>query len=71
MELEYGGSDMVYTMKSYGELLKEASLAKRRGVDLSGVNCSIAHEDIIPFNVSIVSRAIFYLSLVKFLSSSH
>ncbi|KAI3467785.1 hypothetical protein Pfo_024448 [Paulownia fortunei] len=50
LELEYGGSDMVYTVKSYGELLKEASLAKRRGVDLPGVNCSIAHEDMIPFN---------------------
>ncbi|KAH6837826.1 hypothetical protein C2S53_000544 [Perilla frutescens var. hirtella] len=49
-ELEYGGSDMMYTVKSYGELLKEASLAKRRGVDVSGVNCSIAHEDTIPFN---------------------
>lgn len=50
VELEYGRSDMLYTVKSYGELLKDASLAKRRGVDVSGVNCSIAHEDIIPFN---------------------
>ncbi|XP_057771240.1 zinc finger protein CONSTANS-LIKE 14-like [Salvia miltiorrhiza] len=49
VELEFGGSD-VYTMKRYGELLKEASLAKRRGVDVSGVNCSITQEDIIPFN---------------------
>ncbi|KAL1550490.1 zinc finger protein CONSTANS-LIKE 14-like [Salvia divinorum] len=49
VELEFGGSDM-YTMRSYGELLKEASLAKRRGVDVSGVNCSVTQEDIIPFN---------------------
>ncbi|PIN23767.1 hypothetical protein CDL12_03506 [Handroanthus impetiginosus] len=45
LEQEYGGSDMLYTVKSYGELLKEATLPKR-------ANCSIAHEDInmIPFN---------------------
>ncbi|KAG6426700.1 hypothetical protein SASPL_110927 [Salvia splendens] len=49
VELEFGGNDM-FTMKSYGELLKEPSLAKRRGVDVSGVNCSVAQEDIIPFN---------------------
>ncbi|KAK6119002.1 hypothetical protein DH2020_047254 [Rehmannia glutinosa] len=50
LELEYGRSDMVYTVKNYGELLNESSLAKRTGLELSGVNCSIAHDDIIPFN---------------------
>ncbi|XP_011086854.2 LOW QUALITY PROTEIN: zinc finger protein CONSTANS-LIKE 14 [Sesamum indicum] len=50
LELEYDGSDMVYTVKNYGELLKEASGAKRIRVDLSGANCSIAHEDMIPFS---------------------
>ncbi|GFP98160.1 zinc finger protein constans-like 14 [Phtheirospermum japonicum] len=44
IDLECGGSDMVYTVKSYSELLKETSLEKR------GANYSIAHEDIIPFN---------------------
>ncbi|KAG6429327.1 hypothetical protein SASPL_107376 [Salvia splendens] len=43
VELEFGRSDM-YTMKSYGELLKEASLAKRRVVVVSGVNCSVAKD---------------------------
>lgn len=42
-DVEYGGGEMVYSV------LKEASLAKR-GVDLSGVNCSIVPEDMIPFN---------------------
>ncbi|KAL0357714.1 UNVERIFIED_CONTAM: Zinc finger protein CONSTANS-LIKE 15 [Sesamum calycinum] len=50
LELEYEGSDMVYTVKNYGELLKEASGAKRIRMDLSGANCSIAHEDMIPFS---------------------
>ncbi|KAK4413574.1 Zinc finger protein CONSTANS-LIKE 15 [Sesamum alatum] len=49
LELEYGGSE-VYTVKNYVELLKEASSAKRIRVDLSGANCSIAHEDMIPFS---------------------
>ncbi|KAG8365824.1 hypothetical protein BUALT_Bualt17G0012000 [Buddleja alternifolia] len=50
LEIEYGGNEMVYSVKSYGELLKEATLATRRGVDLLGENCSIVHEDMIPFN---------------------
>lgn len=64
VELEFGGNDM-YTMKSYGELLKEASSAKRRGVDVYGVNCSVAQEDIIPFYVSFFTREIFHLSLMS------
>lgn len=60
VELEFGGSD-VYTVKSYGELLKEASSTKRRGVNVSGMNCSFANEDIIPFNVSFSPRAFIYL----------
>ncbi|KAL3818730.1 hypothetical protein ACJIZ3_004635 [Penstemon smallii] len=48
LELDY---DMMgYEVKSYGELLKEASLTTRRGLDLPGVNCSSAHEEMIPFN---------------------
>ncbi|KAL7135187.1 hypothetical protein ABFS83_11G076100 [Erythranthe nasuta] len=46
LEIDYGGSDMLYTMNNYGEILKEVSLSKRRGVDC------IANEDIniIPFS---------------------
>lgn len=54
---------MVYSV------LKEASLAKRRGVDLSGVNCSIVPEDMITFNVSVASRAIFGFSSVRLVAS--
>ncbi|XP_075523941.1 zinc finger protein CONSTANS-LIKE 15-like isoform X2 [Primulina tabacum] len=50
LELEDGGSEMLYTVKSYGELLKGVLLAKKRGVKLPGVDCLIAHEDMIPFN---------------------
>ncbi|KAK4486047.1 hypothetical protein RD792_008710 [Penstemon davidsonii] len=48
--LELDCDMMGYEMKSYGELLKESSLATRRGLDLSGVNCSSAHEEMIAFN---------------------
>lgn len=64
VELEYDGSDMMYSLKNYAEILKDASLAKRRGVDVSGVNCSTAHENIIPFSVSIFSLAISQQSLM-------
>ncbi|GER56443.1 B-box zinc finger family protein [Striga asiatica] len=37
LELEYDVSDMLYTVKSYGELLKEAPLSRRRGLDLSEI----------------------------------
>ncbi|KAK4488734.1 hypothetical protein RD792_004515 [Penstemon davidsonii] len=50
LQFEYGGIDMVYMVNSYGELLKESSLTTRRGLDLPGVNCSAAHEEMIPFN---------------------
>ncbi|XP_047961580.1 zinc finger protein CONSTANS-LIKE 1-like [Salvia hispanica] len=56
VELEFGGSDM-YTMKSYGE----ASLAKRRVVDISGVNCSVAKEDIIPFHSRFLAGGGYWL----------
>lgn len=57
LEIDYGGNDQLYTVKSYEGLLKETSSAKRRAVDLPGVNC-IGHEDIIPFNVSIATLTI-------------
>ncbi|KAL3655921.1 hypothetical protein CASFOL_000317 [Castilleja foliolosa] len=44
VDLECGGSDMVYTVKSYSELLKETSLEK------GGGNHSMVHEDIVPFS---------------------
>ncbi|KAL2547241.1 Zinc finger protein CONSTANS-LIKE 14 [Forsythia ovata] len=49
LELEYDASGR-YTVQNYGKLLKDASLATGRGVTLPGVNCPIAHENVIPFN---------------------
>lgn len=50
--LEYTASDVGYVMRSYGELLKEASLGTTKGAEISGFNCSIVHEDMVGFNVS-------------------
>ncbi|XP_073048971.1 zinc finger protein CONSTANS-LIKE 14 [Primulina eburnea] len=49
LELEAGGSEMLYTVKCYGELLKGAP---KRGVEQSGVDCLIAHDDMIPLSIS-------------------
>lgn len=38
LDLDYGGGEMMYSVKTYGELLKEASSAKRRGEELSGID---------------------------------
>lgn len=48
LELEDVGSGMLYTVKSYRELLKRAS---KRDVEQSGVDCLIALKDVIPFSV--------------------
>lgn len=49
--LEYSASEVGYMMKSYGELLKEASTATTtRGMELSGLNCSIVHDDMTGYN---------------------
>ncbi|CAK9144371.1 unnamed protein product [Ilex paraguariensis] len=53
LEAEYGGSDSVFMMKSYGELLKEASLETTKGLgEIYKMNSSTAHADITAFNVS-------------------
>ncbi|XP_073134973.1 zinc finger protein CONSTANS-LIKE 14-like [Henckelia pumila] len=50
LELEDGGSEMLYTVKSYGELLN----GTKRGVEIPppGVDCLIAHEDMMPFSTT-------------------
>uniref|UniRef100_A0A5B7B7S3 Putative zinc finger protein CONSTANS-LIKE 14-like isoform X1 n=1 Tax=Davidia involucrata TaxID=16924 RepID=A0A5B7B7S3_DAVIN len=51
LEVVYDGSDVGFMMKSYGELLKEASLATTTGLgEIYGMNCSITHEDVTVFN---------------------
>ncbi|CAA0832694.1 Zinc finger protein CONSTANS-LIKE 14 [Striga hermonthica] len=60
LELDDDVSDMLYTVKSYGELLKEVPLSRRRGLDLSEVNNLVANEDIILFNV----RSYFFAHLL-------
>ncbi|KAL3500975.1 hypothetical protein ACH5RR_035424 [Cinchona calisaya] len=52
LEVGYNANDVGFMMKSYGELLKEASLATTRGLQLPGLNCSIVHEDMTAFNNS-------------------
>lgn len=49
VEADYSESDMAYMMKSYGELIKGTSLATSKGLELSGINCSLAHEDMTAF----------------------
>ncbi|KAG5521759.1 hypothetical protein RHGRI_034097 [Rhododendron griersonianum] len=52
-EVVYAASDSGYMMKSYSELLKEASLATTKGCgDIFGVNPSMAHEDTVTFSHS-------------------
>lgn len=54
-EVVYAASDSGFMMKSYSELLKEASLATTKGCgDIFGVNPSMAHEDTVTFSVSLV-----------------
>nr|GME11106.1 zinc finger protein CONSTANS-LIKE 14-like [Ipomoea batatas] len=53
LEVGYGANDMAYMMKSYSELLKEASLANSKGSELSRMNFSVTHEDLTAFgNIS-------------------
>ncbi|XP_031098042.1 zinc finger protein CONSTANS-LIKE 14 [Ipomoea triloba] len=53
IEVGYGANDMAYMMKSYSELLKEASLANSKGSELSRMNFSVTHEDLTAFgNIS-------------------
>ncbi|XP_019181240.1 PREDICTED: zinc finger protein CONSTANS-LIKE 14 isoform X2 [Ipomoea nil] len=53
IEVGYGANDVAYMMKSYSELLKEASLANPKGSELSRMNFSVTHEDLAAFgNVS-------------------
>lgn len=64
VEVGYSANDVGLMMKSYGELLKEASLATTRGLEISGLNCSIVHEDVTAFNVSDIDLQ-KYLNFLK------
>ncbi|KAK4357673.1 hypothetical protein RND71_023283 [Anisodus tanguticus] len=57
VEADYSESDMVYMMKSYGELIKGTSLATSKGIGLSGINCSVAHDDMTAFSNNLNNRA--------------
>lgn len=51
LEVEYAANNSGFMIKSYSELLKEASLATTKGCgDIFGVNSSMAHEDTSTFN---------------------
>ncbi|MCE3049755.1 hypothetical protein HAX54_045721 [Datura stramonium] len=50
LEADYSESDMAYMMKSYGELIKGTSFATSKGLALSGINCSIAHDGVAAFS---------------------
>ncbi|XP_055810578.1 zinc finger protein CONSTANS-LIKE 14-like [Solanum dulcamara] len=57
LEADYSESDMAYMMKSYGELIKGTSLATSKGLGLSGINCSIARDDMTAFSNNSNNRA--------------
>ncbi|KAL3368717.1 hypothetical protein AABB24_009512 [Solanum stoloniferum] len=57
LEADYSESDMAYMMKSYGELIKGTSLATSKGLGLSGINCSLAHDDMTAFSNNSNNRA--------------
>ncbi|KAJ8569594.1 hypothetical protein K7X08_006171 [Anisodus acutangulus] len=56
VEADYSESDMAYMMKSYGELIKGTSLATSKGLGLSGINCSVAHDDMTAFSVMLSQK---------------
>ena len=65
LEVGYSANEVGFMMKSYSELLKEPSSATTRGLELSGLNCSIVNEDMAAFNVSQIAWGnmwIFYFS---------
>ncbi|XP_027151152.1 zinc finger protein CONSTANS-LIKE 15-like isoform X2 [Coffea eugenioides] len=51
LEVGYSANEVGFMMKSYSELLKEPSSATTRGLELSGLNCSIVNEDMAAFNL--------------------
>lgn len=57
LEIDYSETDMAYMMKSYGELIKGASVATSKGLALSGINCSVAHDDVTAFSNNSNNRA--------------
>ncbi|KAK4377147.1 hypothetical protein RND71_003443 [Anisodus tanguticus] len=57
VEADYSESDMAYMMKSYGELIKGTSLATSKGLGLSVINCSVAHDDMTAFSNNSNNRA--------------
>lgn len=50
LEVGEGANDAGFTIKSYEELSREVSLENTKGLgEIYGMNCSIAHEDIVAF----------------------
>lgn len=58
LDADYSESDMAYMMKSYGELIKGTSLATSKGLGLSGINCTVAHDDMTAFSNNSNNRAV-------------
>ncbi|XP_004239301.2 zinc finger protein CONSTANS-LIKE 14-like [Solanum lycopersicum] len=57
LEADYSESDMACMMKSYGELIKGTSLATSKVLGLSGINCSVVHDDMTAFSNNSNNRA--------------
>lgn len=54
LEVSEGANDAGFTIKSYEELSREVSLENTKGLgEIYGMNCSIAHDDIVAFKVSL------------------
>lgn len=54
LEAGYGTNSAGFTIKSYGELMKETSFTSTKVLEeMYQLNCPLAHEDITSFNVSI------------------
>ncbi|XP_031260557.1 zinc finger protein CONSTANS-LIKE 15-like [Pistacia vera] len=53
LEVAYGGSDAVFMIKNFGELMKETSLASTEMfANMFQMNCPMGHEDMASFNNS-------------------
>ncbi|CAN4124149.1 unnamed protein product [Withania somnifera] len=50
LEADYSETDMAYMLKSYGELIKGTLVATSKGLGVSGINCSVAHDDMTAFS---------------------
>ncbi|CAH9080289.1 unnamed protein product [Cuscuta europaea] len=56
-EAGYGANNMAYMMKSYSELLKEASLEDSKALELSRLSFSATHDDITTFGGTATSES--------------